>query len=258
MRRRFNYTDRKSLSTGHAAVSLTETGGRYQFDASLNLADLGIPADARVFVEAYFRATRRRFDYGTVLHPIQPNDRSLDSFGDPHAVLFRVKVVSSGGKALLLADADQLSPEDDAEESGSRRSLLHFIAADLGETAWSVQMRDTKPPLLRVNKRLPDPMNMTQTDARFQALVFPGAVRQILHHILVTKEFGPTNDPDQGDRWMNDWLRFATAFAGGTPPAMEGAEPDQDACNVWISRAIDGLSRHLKAVTKADKAFRGE
>ncbi|MBX3472841.1 MAG: hypothetical protein KF754_00460 [Planctomycetes bacterium] len=258
MRRRFNFTGRVALKGRNASVRLTKTPeGRFQFDAFLDFSDLSLPADGRVFVEAYFQATRKRFSFGLVSKVAPPSMRFLDEFGDPQAVLFRVKVLGQDGRPVLLADADQLSPQDVADDA-SRRSLLSFVASDLGETAWRVQLRETNYPLLHVNKELPDPLNLTQTDPRFHAFVFPAVIRQVLHHVLVTEKFVSDPDPDPVDRWMNEWVQFGERLTSTQAPEQVDGEPDVEACSIWIGSVIDAFASQLGSVTKARKAMIGD
>jgi len=66
--RRLNYTSRHRIERGHVRVSLVDPNVRpAEVQATVELPD-GLPADARVFVEAYQRTTRLRFDFGTVVY----------------------------------------------------------------------------------------------------------------------------------------------------------------------------------------------
>jgi hypothetical protein len=65
--RRLNYTKRKRIAQAHARVALIQRKNPpSEFEVNLALESYSLPAEARVFVEAYRQTTWMRFDYGTV------------------------------------------------------------------------------------------------------------------------------------------------------------------------------------------------
>lgn len=74
MLRRFNYTGRKKIPRSAVAVKvLNSDSGPPAFDAKFDLSSVNLPAHARVYVEAYHRASYMRFDFGKIsdIHPPQ-------------------------------------------------------------------------------------------------------------------------------------------------------------------------------------------
>src|SRR5437588_12975876 len=102
MPRRFNFTGRKKINRADALVRLYRNGNGLTFDADLRLDGYGLEqaqSPPRVYVEAYRVASTlwRRFDFGCVGMIRPPEDRSLDEFGVPEGILFRLKVSAADG-----------------------------------------------------------------------------------------------------------------------------------------------------------------
>src|SRR4030095_6528310 len=108
MSRRLNFTGRKKISRTDAIIRLLRNDNTLGFVADLRLGDyqLGDTESApRVFVEAYRSASMlwKRFDFGRIGTIKAPAESSLEEFGAPDGILFRVKVSADGeylGKLL--------------------------------------------------------------------------------------------------------------------------------------------------------------
>src|SRR5262245_39519614 len=118
--RRINSTGRKRIQREDARIHVrTGSDGVLAFDATLNLADYGLPADAAVFVEAYRQTSFMRFPHGTVAAPQAPPgvERRLTEFSSCDGLLWRVKVTSTGDRpGLLLAKGDRIPVSNDEEQ----------------------------------------------------------------------------------------------------------------------------------------------
>jgi hypothetical protein len=113
MLRRFNYTGRKKIKQEDVPIQLIGKGPVLEFEADFaSLTKYEIPADAKLFVEAYERAAYMRFDFGTVGSISTPTraERLLTEFEGSDAIRFRVKVVDAGHEGQLLAEADGIFP----------------------------------------------------------------------------------------------------------------------------------------------------
>lgn len=233
MIRRFNYTGRRRIPRSRVRIRIADDGPRRRFDAELALEGLGIAEDARVFVEAYFRATYRRFDFGTVSAPSAPSARWLD--GIPvRKPLFRVKAVSvADGVARILAAADKVVPEDGDRGDDARQSLLPVDYEDLGDRIWALDF-DSDWPRLCLNKRFGGIREAARSGLEFLTLVYPDVFRAILERALQEDRFDPDCDDDD---WGTLWLRFACRNLGRPRPPLEpGGERDD-----WIEEAVNAF-----------------
>lgn len=231
MLRKLNFTDR--VKVARSAVSITlrrDTGGVLLFDPVLDLSDLGMPADARVFVEAFYRTSYMRFDCGTIGHLTIPTTRRLTDIDSDNLVRFRVKIVggSPGDEHRVLAASPDLTIAAAGPASSSRISLLPVNFRDLGHQVWRVEL-ETNQAVLELNNRIASIEQMARTDKRFFALVYPAAVREILTHILLVEQYDPA---DESDEWWSHWLRWAATLTPDPVPT------DADDRPVWIAAVI--------------------
>src|SRR5207237_6506565 len=103
-------------------------------------SDLKLPGQARVFVEAYHRASYMRFDYGLVSDLRAPANRQLSEIERGSTPLFRVKVIDdTSDTGRVRAEADAISPLDADQLDANRTSILPVVKADLGQDIWRVQ-----------------------------------------------------------------------------------------------------------------------
>ena len=126
MIRKFNYTGRKKILRSHVKIDLLrDNKGERFFNAGLKIAEMALPANAHVYVEAYHRTAYQRFGFGTVSERKIPEDRRLSNFSDSTIPLFRVKVVDrSGTHGKILAAIDKIRPESIDELPAGSQSLL--------------------------------------------------------------------------------------------------------------------------------------
>src|SRR5262245_13663463 len=101
---RLNFTGRRKIEKQHVAVAFRDdpvgSNRNHYFEIALDLASYGLPANAKVFVEAARGLTMMRFDLGEVgaLAELTPHQRRLADFApDPDGVRFRVKVTQPDG-----------------------------------------------------------------------------------------------------------------------------------------------------------------
>lgn len=232
MIRQFNYTNRKRIPKEKVHVILKEQGQqRPSFDATVDLSDLKLPETARVYVEAYYRDSYMRFDFGTVAHIESQDDRTLSEIDNREAIYSRVKVVDPLGEhGKILADVDGIIPNS-SDGHGARVAILEVkFEENLGSQAWSVELSDAATPVLIVNKRLGS-KEYVRSDDVFFSLVYPAVVREILIRIIVIDEYD--YDPED-DQWRQRWLYFVCGLPEvGLPPS-----DDRDAKYDWIEGAV--------------------
>jgi hypothetical protein len=241
MIRRFNYTGRRKIPRSCVRIRVEEEGLRRRFDAELALDGLGVPREASLYVEAYYRAAYRRFHFGTVGDPRPPSARWLD--GIPvRKPLFRVKVVlAENGIARIVAAADKVVPEESDRDEVAKQSLLPVEYEDLGDRIWALDL-DSDWPRLRLNKRFEGIREAARSGPEFLPLVYPEIFRAILERALKEERFDPDCDDDD---WGTLWLRFACRELGRPRPPEEphgrAAEWIDEAVNAFCVRAQTAL-----------------
>jgi hypothetical protein len=249
--RRINSTGRKKLLRQDVTIFVSQDPeGVLTFDATLNLADYELPGDAKVFLEAYRQRTFMRFDYGTVQSPqsVADQSRRLVEFSSKDGLLFRVKVVSSGG--LLLAEGDQIPIASNEEQDDSRIPLLPTEPEDLGQEVWCVDI-GANGPILQVSKHLPD-WKAVAASPTFRCLVFTSAMREILTHVVLIE--GESDADDEGS-WRGRWLRFARSLGVGEPPDQTADDSEK---NDWIDAAVKRFSQHHQILNQYKTHFGSE
>lgn len=252
MRRRFNYTNRARIRHQDVRLSITEDeSGRHKFHADVNLNHLSLPADGRVWVEAFDANAFMRFPFGTVAVPYPETDTTLDTFAGTDSYSFRVKVVDPGNHARLLARSAGISPVREDPEGGARKSLLRVSTRDLGHLPWKLEFQIGDYPLLVINNEIDAGKSLARSNHFFQALVFPAVLETILRRILMEdEEYMPGNDEEEEeDAWKEAWLEFAGTLPGNSrlPP---NEELDREQREFWIEESVAVFSRHISAVRK--------
>jgi len=244
MIRKFNYTGRKKIKRSDVRVDLLrDNDGRRFFNIRLHLADLELPANGRIFIEAYHRSGYRRFDFGTVGAPGITADLSLAGFSESAMPLFRVKVVDkTSAHGRILASVDKIRPESVDNEPADSRSLLFVEYDDLGHTIWQLDL-DGDWPVLRLNHMLDEISLIASSDNHFLSLVYPEVFRQILNRILIEDEH---TDPDCDDDWPSLWLKLACTLPGmSLPPRLSKAGR-----HAWIEQAVEVFCADSKMLEK--------
>jgi hypothetical protein len=248
--RRINHTKRRRIDKQDVTIRLLAPADRPQaFGVSLDLAKHkdNLPADAKIFIEAYRQTTRMRFGFGTVANPGFAAGRALLSdFDDADAVLFAVKVTGVSGSAagLLLADRDGISPTDGTDTSG-REALLPTCSADLGQEMWKLDFQNSTV-VLQINSRIPDWKRFAGSRV-FKAVAYPAIIRQVLTRIVVVEEW---DSEDDSEDWRSKWLLFARSI-----PRMREVEEKEEVAGVpediggryeWIEEVAAAFSNNAE------------
>jgi hypothetical protein len=240
MLRKLNFTDRARIPRSAVQIALRRgDDGILAFDPRLALDALRAPAAARVYIEAWYRSSYMRFDCGTVARFSPPADRRLTEIDSDNVVRFRVKVVdNSAGEHRIVAAADDITIAEKKPDEASRRSLLPVNFCELGDQVWRVTF-DANGPVLDLNGSIPNIEVQAKSDARFFALVYPAAVREILTRILLVDDYEPA---EESDEWWSLWLRWGAELT-------DDAVPDEaDDREVWIEEVVAAFcGRHQVA-----------
>lgn len=236
---RINFTGRRRITRKLVDLQLTSTDGTPRLNlVRLDLADLGLPEDAPVVVEAYRRSNYTRLDAGTVGALDLPRNEPLPEFESATEPLFRIKVVGAGEEeGKLLAVADQLRAHVPDEEEGPQASLLSVAPNDLGQRLWKLDLTDDNPQIL-VNNRIADWKGFASTP-EFQAFVLPEVLRQVTQWVIE----GLDEDIDDEETPRAMWMRLMADTLGRDPRDTRDMDPTD--VDFWIDTTVNEFcSRH--------------
>jgi len=252
MIRKFNYTGRKKIKRSAVRIELLRDGqNRRCFNIDLQLADLLLPDNARVYVEAYHRSGYQRYDFGTLGDVKIPADRRLRNFSESARPLFRVKVVDrAASQGRILAAVDKIRPASVDDISAGSQSLLFVEYDDLGSMVWQLDL-DGDWPVLRLNRRGEEIGLAASSDYRFLSLVYPEVLRQILRRIVIEDQH---TDPHCDDDWPSLWLQMACRLPGMTAPPP-ASKPDQHA---WVEKAVESFCADCRMLEKFNKSMQDQ
>lgn len=269
MPRRLNYTNRKKIRREDVSIQVRRDGVALSFDADLKLAGYGFEREQpspQVFLEAYRGASTvwKRFDFGRYETARPPEDRSLDEFGIPEGILFRVKISSTAptNPGRLLGEADGIRPRLPDEQDGYRQPIIeHVPADDIGEELWRLDFSGSRP-IVKINNRLPIGVDQFLVDPVYRAVFAPAVMRQVLTRALILDR--DSFDEEDDTSWQVRWMRFASSLPG-VQRAPNAEEEDGRLANLaeierWIDSAVEafvaasGLFRSFGQVTGKEAA----
>jgi len=233
MKRRLNFTDRKRIPLERISLTLREEDGRRAFDAKLDLNDLGLPEQASVYMEAYYKTDYMRYPFGTVAQFRRPLSTNLGSLGRIDNLRFRIKVVDeSGTRGLIKAVADRIRP---VTPTGVR-AILPVEFRDLGSQIWRLSF-DGGEPFLEFNSAIPFIRDRAKADYRLFFYVYPAVLREILVQMIIVNGIP---DPEDVEEWEKDWLDFARHYGGEPPEVLDSQDNTFDEVGVrkWIETVV--------------------
>jgi hypothetical protein len=239
MKRRLNYTGRKKIERENVSINFIRKNGAivaFTFN-KLDLSNLKLPSEAKVYVEVYYRTDLKRFDFGTAGSISYPSYCDLKDMAYPENVKFRILVVNpADGK--LLAHADRISPEEPAE----RKTILPVEFSDLGNEIWRVEYEgDEGSPILVINRRIPNIQNIAKQDSQFMMYVYPQVIREVLTHMVFVDRVDSATEPSTD--WHGEWLNFIRQLGVESPETLINddenfSKEDKEDALRWINSAV--------------------
>ena len=234
--RRYSYLGRQRILQQHVAFSLGETNGTLSAKCRIDLQPYELPADGKVFIEAYRLETYLRFAVGTVSQLNIPDHLDLSEFEYAEGIKFRVKVANDAG--VLIAEADKIQLGD-SELPENRLPLITPFPADLGELVYKLDLDGVDPKLL-VNSNIGDWRGFT-TNPFFKSIVFPAVVREILTQVLIIENHTDVTDLDD---WKSRWMKFGSLMPG--VPLLTNRMTEEQK-GEWIDAVCRSFSRKFKS-----------
>jgi hypothetical protein len=230
MLRKLNFTERAKIPRAAAHFELRrESDGILAFDSKLDLAGIAAPKEARVYIEAQYRTSYMRFDYGSIAMLTVPADRRLNDIDSDRIVRFRVKVVDqSAGERRIVAASNDITVSCHSGGAGKRLSLLEVNFQDLGDQVWRIHF-EADQPILELNNRIESIERLAKHDPALFALVYPAAIREVLTQFLVIDRW---EENDEGGDWPELWIQWARELTGDAVPS------DPDERRAWIEDVV--------------------
>ncbi len=229
------FTGRKKLHLKDLLVRVWDGPlGTLVMNADLRLERYKLSDEAEVTVDAYSTVFYERLSLGRVGDLRKPVEMSLSGFGRGDRPLFRVKVTEPGTGKLLAAH-DRIVAGAKGALHSNRACILHVdwkSNEEMGGELWRVDRGDK---VLLLNRDIPGlPLLAKQRDARFEAMVYPAALREILRAAFVEEI------DDDIDR-ETPWYRFAVSLAAEDAPERGENDEREDymqELDEWIDRVV--------------------
>lgn len=235
MLRTLNYTGRSEIKKKDALFSFSDgNSSNPEFNVAFNFNLDDYPENASIYVEAYHKETRQRFEFGTIGNLRPPSNRRLDQLDLTGPTLFRVLIVDETGRhGLLLASGDQFRA-DEGDEEERKSSLLAIRSYPLGQLPWKVELTSGSAPELLLNSQIPGAVEKMKSDSVFQGLILPAVLREILTFYLWNDE--EREDNEHCEKWMS----FASMFAADRPDSADPIELLE-----WVDEVVREFSENF-------------
>lgn len=240
---RLKLLKRRKIEQADIAIKLENIGKAKKFTAKLKLDEYGLPAEARVFVDAKQLMETMRFDLGTVGNLLNVTHDISRLKGD--RVTFAINVIQTAN-AQKLASAEAIRPVNELSNEPGAIALLPVDASqDLNGLLWTISYTGddgeghSDAPVLALDKRATGGAASTfLQDSVVRGLVLPSAMREILTKVTIIDdhEYVPNSFA-----WKDCWIRFASRLTGDVPPS-DSATDDRvqfikDATEAFARRA---------------------
>lgn len=236
MIRRINYTDRQKIKLENIEINFIYHKDKIKsFNADIDLSDLKLHLNAKVYVDVYHKSEIKRFDFGTAENPVSGGDTDLEDFAYPDNMKFRILVVDDeSDEGRILAYADKIRPQYEPE----KRSILPIVFEELGNMIWQIDYSDDEGgPVLKLNKSIPNIENTARRDTLFIMYVYPYVIREIFYNMIFITGISSVTDPEAN--WVGNWLNFAMKTTGDNELPQfiikESEEFDAEESLEWIN-----------------------
>jgi hypothetical protein len=237
MKRRFNYTGREKLTKDAIKISINKTNEKPKsITAKLNLNEIKYPGVTKIYLDAYHKTDRKRFDFGKISHISLPEDLTIDELAYTDNLMFRLMLIDESGEhGKIIAHADRIR----ADEEADKRPILPVRFDDLGQQIWKLEFTGEEGgPILCINNKIPALENLVKTDSVFFMYVFPAAIREILTHLIFIDTVENPEEPSV--TWHNDWLKFSKMILPHEPvPDLDPDKIKEDDVVKWIDQVVE-------------------
>ena len=232
MLKTFNYTSRKKIYQNEVLFSLLGPEDSPSFNVEFKFNERGFSKESVLYVEAYYKETRQRYNFGKISAIVHPKNRSITEVDLSGLILFRVIIVDeTESRGRLLASGERFCANSDNKEEKGKSSLIGIVQRPMGQVPWRVDIEAESAPVLCLNKNIPNVIYKIEYDPYFRALVLPAVLREILVRFL-WNEVGAENET------MEKWMGFAQEFA-----EEELDSEDIEHLTAWVDGVVDAFSK---------------
>lgn len=247
MIRKFNYTNRKKISSDSITITLNTDRREKYFDAKLALQDYNFPEHAKIYLEAYYKTNFMRFPFGTVSNLTLPSSTVLTDFINTNLIYFRIKIVDETSiNGRILAMASGIEPKDIEKEQKNRFSILKVnYDADLGQRLYHLELDEIEDlPILEINKKLENGSVLVTSDI-FISTIYTSVIQELAFEIVNDD----TNYQEDEECWQGYWLKYFKHILGVN--SVHPTRTDDDEIKKeWIEETVNSFCIKYKVRTK--------
>jgi hypothetical protein len=252
MKRRFNYTGREKLTRDVVKISTNKLDGKTKsISVSFDLNEIKYPSDTKIYLDAYHKTDRKRFDFGKISQRVYPDDLTIDELSYTDNLMFRLLLIDESGEhGKIIAHADRIR----ADEAADKKPILPVRFDDLGQQIWKLEFTgDEGGPILCVNSNIPAVEYIVKSDSVFFMFVFPAAIREILTHMIFIDKVENQEDPLVA--WHYDWLMYSmTILPNESIPKLEPDEREDENIIDWIDKVVEEFCNSRRFEWESTKA----
>lgn len=249
MIRRFNYTARVKIPRNRVDIRLLKDDEGKYFKAKIDLNGLGLPAEAKVYIEPNYKGVYQRFDFGTVATFKEPIETRLNELPETELAYFDVSVVDESATVGLLLGKARGIPVSTDGIPNDRNPLLYVNPTDLKNQFWKLTFdsSDEGRPVLEINNRIPELYQKAKSDINFISLVYPVAFRGVLTKLIEEGSFDIDNE-----HWIAHWIKFIDTFLGikSLPSIDSDSELLTQEQEEWIDLCVNEYCKKLQLFEK--------
>jgi hypothetical protein len=238
MIRKFNYTNRKKISSDSITIILNpDKKGKY-FEVQFALDNHEFPDHAKVYIEAYYKTNYMRFAFGNVSNISSPVSTALSDFINTDLIYFRVKIVDETAiNGRILALASGIEPKNLEQEQKSRMSILKVnYDADLGQRLYHLELDEIEDlPILEINKRLENGSVLVTSDI-FISTIYTSVIKELASEIVNDDAVWQEDD----DCWQGYWITYFKSILGVTSVYPKKTD-DDELKKEWIDEIVNSF-----------------
>lgn len=251
---RLNYTDRRkifhtndinSFGEKDIIIYLKKNNDDLTYDIKFNDKRVSkfSSSDVKFYIEATYRHSFIRFDWGYVKNVNKPNDLTLKNF-DPDTVKFNVIFVSEKTNRIV-ASAYGIKPSKyqiettlEKEKDDKQKSFINFVPEKMDQL-WKMRFpeNDEKPEFVFCkDTNFKKILNQSQG---LQSAIFPEVFRQTIYH------YGVLEIKGLKQKWGDKIIRYAEKLSGQILNEnfqdSDQIEYDENFLS-WVDSAVDAYT----------------
>lgn len=247
MIRKFNYTNRKKISSESITITLNDNKKEKNFELQFSFQGYNFPDYAKIYIEAYYKTNYMRFPFGSVSSISPPPSTVLTDFINTDLIYFRVKIVDETSiNGRLLALASGLEPKNIESEQKNRMSILKVnYDADLGQRLYHLELDEIEDlPILEINKKLENGSVLVTSDV-FISTIYTSVIQELATEIINDDAYYQEDD----ECWQGYWIKYFKHILGVS--SIRPTKTDDDELKKeWVEEIVNSFCNKYKVRTK--------